>query len=76
MRSCLCTSTCTDVILNLNTVLAENLQAFDELFVLFLSPSPTICIYLVINFTLIGTLSLLQLRKFPSETHGLRETAL
>ena len=39
MRSCLCTSTCPDIILDLNPIFAEYFKAFDEFFVLFLGPS-------------------------------------
>ena len=49
--SCLSTSTCTDEILDLDPVLAENFETLNEFFMLFLGPAAAVCISIIFCLT-------------------------
>lgn len=78
MRPCLCTSTSTDVILNLNPIFPEYFKALDEFFVLFLCPSTSMRIDVLRGFPLksstcyhLRCLILLLSHIWISEAHAL-----
>jgi len=47
MRTCLCTSSSADKVLDLDPIFAEDFETFDELFVLLLGPAAPMCVDLL-----------------------------